>query len=87
MIKIRAGGFSGIADTLWVGERQQKTCVKLNVGERLGDMPGQLESTVSRMIFNVEKSKDKLYCTGLMMQETYSDIQIIQIGRCVHSDA
>jgi hypothetical protein len=69
--RILEDGSNGTADTTWDAGQKLKICVKLNAGLLLGVTLEPLKNTANLMITAVEKSNDKHYCTGLMIQETF----------------
>lgn len=67
---IRAGGFSGIAGTIWDVVYQKKIKDKLNDGKQLEDMLVSSLRIVGKVIGHVVLGNDKHFYIGRMIQET-----------------
>lgn len=65
-------GFSGIVVIIYEGEFLKKIKDKYEDEKLSNVMFLQLKKTVIKMIIIVEENKDRLYCIGLMIQDSTS---------------
>lgn len=77
MKKILEVGFNGIVDIIWVVESLRKMKDKSNAEEPTKDIEQLYKRIVYLWIGNVERSKDKVFCIGLMIVGNYKKRYIV----------